>query len=375
MLACQLHRVFRSVMARALPLGAVGLASPLLSGCPCLPGGGGPQRSEIRPIEDLPPGWGMDADGLGIRDEGGELHWGGPEDPDISEGECTTLCGGLAKGCQIAVQCDPPSESEEPAVDEVGYSRCDPEGTLRPYAFFVLCDVEYSMTCGRRPDGLAARAPRRGESHIAAYFAQIAHLEAASVDAFEILGSELAAHGAPRSLRRGARQAARDEVRHARVMGSFARRAGARIQRPRVRRPAAARAVLDIALENAREGCVRETYGALVALWQAEHARDPRVRAAFAAIAREEARHAALSWRVAAWAEGRLSEAERDLVRSARERTTAELLGEVRCDPPEALAPLGLPSARVAEQLLSDLAGALELRPGGGAIPGTERVV
>ena len=363
MLACQLSRVFRSAMARALPLGAAGLMSPLLSGCPCLPAGGGPQRSEIRPIESLPPGWGVAKDGAGFLDEEGELHWGGPEDPDISGGECTTLCGGLVKGCQIVVQCEPPAGSEEPSVDEHGLSRCDPEGDLRPYAFFVLCDVEYTLTCGRRPEGLAARATRRGESPIAAFFAHVAHLEAASVDAFEILGSELSAHGAPRSLRRAARRAARDEVRHARAMGTFARRAGARIQRPRVRRPAAPRPLLDIALENAREGCVRETYGALVALWQAEHALDPRVRAAFATIAREEARHAALSWRVAAWAEERLSPAEREMVRDARARTAVELSSELRREPPEVLAPLGLPPARVAERLFADLSGALGLVP------------
>lgn len=362
--ARRLSRLFRQVMVRAMPLGAVGLSSALLTGCPCLPGGGGAERTEVRPLKSLPAGWSLSEDGQYLRDEDGETYWGGPGDPDISEQECTTLCGGDVKSCQLAVQCAPPPGSDEPVEADEGLSRCNPDATLGPYAFFALCQMEYTLSCGRRPEGLASRASRRGEGPVAAYFAHVAHLEAASVDAFEILRSELAAHGAPRSLRRAAGQAARDEVRHARVMGTLARRAGARIQRPRVRCPAAPRPLLDMALENAREGCVRETYGALVALWQAEHAADPRVRAAFATIAREEARHAALSWRVAAWAEERLSPAERELVREERARTAAELSSELRREPPEVLAPLGLPPARVAEQMFAELSGALALRAG-----------
>ncbi len=341
-----------------MPLGAAGLAAPLLAGCFF---GGGPRRSEIRPLKELPEGWEIEENGQYLIDAEGKNHWGGPEDPDISEQDCNTLCGGEVARCQIAVQCEPPEGSDQPAVNEYGTSRCEPEGDLAPYAFFVLCEVEYTLASGRRPEGLAVREARRGEGPVAAYFARLAHLEAASVDAFEILRSELGAHGAPGSLRRAAGRAARDEVRHARVMGSFARRAGARIQRPRVRRPAGPRPLLDVALENAREGCVRETYGALVALWQAEHADDARVRAAFATIAREEVRHAALSWRVAAWAEERLSPQEREVVRAERARTAAELAFELRRDPPEALAPLGLPPARVAAQLFAGLSDALQM--------------
>src|SRR5262249_1654863 len=58
-------------------------------------------------------------------------------------------------------------------------------------------------------------------------------------------------------------------------------------------------------------GCVRETYGAPVARFQAEHAQDPAVAHLMAGIARDEARHAALSWAVARWAETRLDAAAR----------------------------------------------------------------
>ena len=53
--------------------------------------------------------------------------------------------------------------------------------------------------------------------------------------------------------------------------------------------------------ENAREGCVRETFGALIAMHQAERAGDPIIRRAMRRIAEEETRHAELAWEVASW--------------------------------------------------------------------------
>lgn len=306
-------------------------------------------------------------------DAKGDLYVGGPEDPDIPIEVCGQLCDGTGPGlkaCQFAVRCDPAvSPDGEPADYEYGPQNCHPydsyyeEGMPSPtLTFLVLCEVNYSSPGGRRPEGLAERSQCHDESAVAAYFANMAHLEAASVDAFDILAAELAAHGAPRSLRRAAARAAADEVRHARVMASFARRAGARIQRPRVRRPPSPRRLLDVALENAREGCVRETYGALVALWQTHHATEPKVRSAFDMIARDEARHAALSWRVASWAHSRLSDTERERVEAALTATVADLFAELRVGPPPELTTLGLPSAPMAVALFSDLVHRLKLR-------------
>ena len=78
-------------------------------------------------------------------------------------------------------------------------------------------------------------------------------------------------------------------------------------------------------MENAVEGCVRETVGAAVAAVQAARATDPRVRAVMTQIARDEARHAALSWRVHAWALGALSPSSRSRVVAALERAFDEL--------------------------------------------------
>jgi hypothetical protein len=169
---------------------------------------------------------------------------------------------------------------------------------------------------GRRPAGLVRRGGR-GATRVGAYFANIAQLEAASVWAFEALGRELAHHGAPRRLTERARAAQRDEVRHARVMRRVAARYGGRWQEPRVE-PRPVRSLEELAIDNAAEGCVRETYGALVGMWQARFARDPRVRRAMTRIARDETRHAKLSWAIDAWVRPRLSPAARRRVEEAR---------------------------------------------------------
>jgi hypothetical protein len=108
-----------------------------------------------------------------------------------------------------------------------------------------------------------------------------------------------------------------------------------------------------IARENAVEGCVRETYGVLVAKWQARSAQDAQVRQALATIARDEARHADIAADVASWAEARLSAAERRGVRAACRQAMEELRGQLTFDPPLALVEqAGLPPAAEARQLL-----------------------
>jgi hypothetical protein len=171
------------------------------------------------------------------------------------------------------------------------------------------------QNAGRRTADLRAPASpnstRRG-----ALFAALATAEAGSVLSFRRLRHELAAHGAPRRLLRAASRAARDEARHARVMGSFARRAGAPPSQPALD-PGPVRPLVDVALENAIEGCVLETHAALVMNWQAMHAETSELRGALRRIARDEERHAVLAWAVAAWLEPRLSADERARVRFA----------------------------------------------------------
>ncbi|NMO15765.1 hypothetical protein HPC49_03405 [Pyxidicoccus fallax] len=224
----------------------------------------------------------------------------------------------------------------------------------------VKCEVSY-LCEGRRPEGLCSDGAVAGQvPMLGALFAKMAHLEAASVPAFERLAEELAAHGAPHRLVRAARRAAREEVRHARAMQSLAARHGAPMPEVSVA-PFTARSLEALALENAVEGCVRETFGALLAGWQARRAGDVAVREALATIAPDELRHAELSWAIHAWALDRLAPEARARVEEAQREAWLALEREsAESRLPEHVArEAGLPAPDVALQLVRELARSL----------------
>lgn len=197
---------------------------------------------------------------------------------------------------------------------------------------------------GRRPWGLRRPRLAAAPSALAAYFARMAHDEAASITAFDTLAADLGRHGAPRALIAGAMRSARDEVRHAMLMGTEARTHGvAHAVQPRVKR-ARARSLEAVARENATEGCVNETFGALLMHWQALHAQTPALRALFSTIATDETRHAALSGRLANWTASKLPPLARRRVEAARSRALAALRGSLEARGPAAFdAAVGYP--------------------------------
>lgn len=207
---------------------------------------------------------------------------------------------------------------------------------------------------GRRPEGLTL-SDREDGATLGGHFAESAELEAASVDAFQRLEEELHLAGAPETLRRRARRSAADEVRHADMMTALASRFGA-CPRPFVVEKTDRRSLVDMAIENAIEGCVMETWAALLATFQAEHARDAEIRAAMKTIARDETRHAALAWDIAGFLDGRLSIAERERVLAARAQAFADLEASIAEEPSDELRDVtGLPTAREARTLLEQL--------------------
>ena len=132
------------------------------------------------------------------------------------------------------------------------------------------------------------------------------------------------------------------------------RHGGTKIQ-PQI--PAAeSRSLTRFAMENAREGCVRETYGALMACWQAKHAADPKIREAMAAIAHDETEHAALSWDIARFIESKLDDKNRALVHASQEDARREL-AEALAAPVDAtlVAVAGLPTPVEGKRLLDGL--------------------
>lgn len=192
---------------------------------------------------------------------------------------------------------------------------------------------------GRAPAGLASLRSHDALDPVASYWRAMEHLERASVAAFEELASELLLLGAPSALVERARRAADDERRHTRACGAELRRLGV-ARAEVVRRPVPPRCLLALAEDNAREGCVRESFGALLAAVQARRAEDPRHRALFAAIARDETAHGQLAWDVHAWAVSVLGERAAS-VEAALDDELASLAAGGGAD--EALARLGLP--------------------------------
>jgi hypothetical protein len=221
--------------------------------------------------------------------------------------------------------------------------------------------VSRAPTCisGRRPEGLVARGPEEPWDSVASFFVESAYLEAASVVAFERLAEELSSLRAPRELVARALKSRDDEMRHAEVMKAFVKRSGGAPRALEIA-PKQPRSIFAMALENAVEGCVRETFGALVAHYQATTAESAEVRDAMRRIAEDETSHASLSWDVAAWLEPRLSDAERDRLHTARLGALRELSASLEQEPSHELrAATGLPGAREAEQLLAGLADVL----------------
>jgi hypothetical protein len=221
----------------------------------------------------------------------------------------------------------------------------------------IDCSYFNSPVPGRRPDGLRERATRVSND-VGGWLAEAARMEAASVQAFRFLVSDLESHGAPGRLRRGAERSARDEIRHTDLMLREMKLHGGRYEPPNV--DAHANRTLEaIAIENAVEGCVGESAAALIAAWQARHARDATMRRAMTTIAEDEARHADLAWEIHAWVLPRLDETAQERVHEAMRDASRRALRtpSFAARDPEGL--LGLPDEATAAILVARLDAAL----------------
>jgi hypothetical protein len=190
-----------------------------------------------------------------------------------------------------------------------------------------------SKNCGEAGE---SGESRRGRAAVADHFAKIARLEAASVFAFDRLADELDALNAPSELVTMAKESAREEEHHAELMAHLARRFGYEGTIRAEINGCEMRSLFAIAMENAIEGCVRETYGALVATHQSLTAEDAEVRASLKTIAEDETRHAWFSLRLHEWAKTQvtteealaLEQARRSAMRDLKEAIDAESVSE-----------------------------------------------
>ena len=112
-----------------------------------------------------------------------------------------------------------------------------------------------------------------------------------------------------------------------------------------------------LAIENAVEACVGETWSALVASWQAIHAPSEELRSTFSKIASDETRHAELARDLHAWAMDRLDADAQGRVHAAAEAAWDRLVAHLHgFDGPTSL---GLPEPDQALALVGALRAAV----------------
>jgi hypothetical protein len=280
--------------------------------------------------------------------------------PDGSDAEiCNiTLSCGLpyayaTAGCEVAALLQDAMPIGCVIPDDAG---CGPDALQPNAALLLTCLCDMYIGGGRRPKQWRRRVDcAQGRGALGLYLAHMAAEEAASVHAFEDLHRDLVRLGAPSELREASGRAVGDELRHARVVGHLARRFGARtVHRPP--RPRAGGDIESFARDNAVEGCVRETYGALLAHWQSREAADEGLRTTFRRIALDETRHAALAWAIARWADGRLGAQARARVARARRQAVRDLSTEVSRPTDRIVSrAAGLPTPAQAQHLLTTM--------------------
>lgn len=258
---------------------------------------------------------------------------------ELDAADCDDLCRGVYKlmyGAEAAeyvyfAECELVEEDEGPAV---------------------RYQVSQQCVGGRLPAGAALVDEQYSTTEAGAWFAKLAELEEASVYAFVMLSKELRQLGAPTQLAERCLAAAADEVHHARLITELARRYGAEVGPIAAPALAEGRSLAEVAVENSREGCVRETFGALIALYQGQHSRDAMVRQVMSQIAVDESRHAELSADIDSWARSVLDAAQCAELDEVKQGAIAKLRASLDCEvSDELVATVGLPSAALSRAL------------------------
>ncbi len=210
---------------------------------------------------------------------------------------------------------------------------------------------------GRIPVGahIQAQTPNEIPSVLGAYFSNMAAMETAAITAFRYLVRELEAYQAPDELVQMARLAVDEEIDHAEMAGLLSEAYRTPVPEVKVD-DFQLRSLFKIALENAVEGCVNETFAAACGIWQHEHAEHEVFRAVMGRVAEEESGHADLSWKIHRWVMPQLSEAERQHIYQAQQEAVADLENSFKVENDEALRlAVGLPDVADAARLIREL--------------------
>lgn len=290
--------------------------------------------------------------------------------PDVMCAEPTSVDTSMCNE-SVTYPCGLPIALEGPApTSKECETLCDPvaKATGRTTTFFSCWTAAEDggssvrvgcATCavGRRPAGLGEVEGESCGDAIADALSEMARIEAASVHAFRRLETALARLDAPSPLRARARAAARDEIRHARIVSRLARARGG--ARKRVCIEQTEITTYDLALENAVEGCVKETLGVAYLAHQAEHAKDPELRAMAEQLYEDELAHATLSWDLVAVFDAHLDPAQKQAIRAAQARALEEVVSEASSLDPRVRRAFGVPSGPVVARMVHELRATL----------------
>jgi hypothetical protein len=285
---------------------------------------------------------------------------------------CATLAG--ANSAQAPWRVSDVMECVEAAEVQTPTSGSETTDVQSPVALttpVAVCRMRthYMGGIGRRPEGLVV-SEARGAHASGAFFTRMEQLERAAVLAFARTEAELRAFGAPGHLVRDVIRARREEEVHVRLAARWRERFGGARASIAVS-PGDARDLEALAHENATEGRVHETWGAVLA---AAHARGATrlhmlgtaadewcARTELRALVRDldriaadEASHAALSHRLDPWARRALSRDARARLDRARALAIEEARASVEDDYDDALAAIGWPDRPVRAALRRD---------------------
>lgn len=281
-------------------------------------------------------------------DESGASSGTGADTEGVTWDEVNPACVML---CESLV-CDAVSEGSGSSIESVSCDLADADAeNLRA----LTCCFSVQDTGGRGHACVASAGRATSSSDSVRWLERLAHAEAASVHAFAALEVELADAGAPDALLQRVRRAAADEVRHASAIDVILGRLGGVAERARTR-AFAKRSLVELAIENAVEGCVAESAAAMIAVHQGRNARSQTLRRAMQEIATDELRHAALAWDLHAWLMARLSDAEQRRVTRAGRAAADAAFRETTSTGADAAQWLGLPDRPTRHSILGRLA-------------------
>lgn len=283
----------------------------------------------------------------------------------LSAAECIKLCQQLVKK-QYSYEW-----STLVGIENFKVTQCTTQFDPKTYDTTLQCSADFTEVnaaytgapgcynpprpvVGRMPVGLYIH-PHVAANQLGDYFADMAAMETAAITAFRYLVLELTAYQAPTTLIRLAQAAIEEETRHAQMAGLLSQACGTAV--PMVEVPDfQLRTLFEIALENAVEGCVNETFAAACGLWQHQQAGFEVFRQVIGHIAEEEVGHAALSWAIHEWAMPQLTPEQQDYIRQAQREAVDTLAQKfLREETPLVRYAVGLPQQADAANLFQQL--------------------